>query len=152
MRFEQIHNVLHHLAPDYHRKVSDFYAAMLEGDVSPRVQLMLDYLIDHEMHRALALSEFCSEASPHVQEKWIKGLEMNFPQAKEDVIEPGAGSNLDLLIKAAVNFKSTLIAYFDHLAEHCTDREAKDLFQSLKKQEERAMRRMIRHSQGLADL
>ena len=152
MRYEQVHNILHHLAPGYHRKVSGFYAVMAEGDVSPRVRLMLDYLVDHEMHRALALGEFCSEASSHVQDKWIKGLEINFPQAHEEVIEPGAGSNLDLLVKSAVGFKSTLISYFDHLAENCTDRETKDLFQSLKNQEERAMRRMIRHSQGLADL
>ena len=60
MRYEQLHNILHHLAPAYHRKVSDYYQALADGDVSPRVQLMLDYLIDHEQHRALALAEFSS--------------------------------------------------------------------------------------------
>ena len=152
MRYEQIRNILQHLAPNYHRTVSDFFNDMAEGEVSPRVRLMLEYLIDHEAHRALALSEFCSEASPHVLEQWIKGLEINFPLAKRDVLEPAASSNLDLLVKAAVSYKMTLIAYFNHLIDHCIDKNATELFQALKNQEERAMRRMIRHSQGLADL
>lgn len=152
MRFEQSRAILQHLAPDYHRKVSQYYKAMAEGDVSPRVRLMLEYLIDHESHRSLALWDFCKEASPHVLDQWFKGLEVNFPQAKGDVLDAAASHDLDLLVKAAVCYKTTLISYFDHLLEHCTDKESRDLFQSLKNQEEKAMRRMIRHSQGLADL
>ncbi len=59
MRFEQTRTILQHLAPDYHRTVSDYYRVLAEGDVSPRVRMMLDYLIDHEQHRALALGEYC---------------------------------------------------------------------------------------------
>ena len=58
MRFEQVKSLLQHLIPNYHRKVSDYYQEMANGDVSPRVRLMLDYLIDHELHRALALGEY----------------------------------------------------------------------------------------------
>jgi hypothetical protein len=45
-----------------------------------------------------------------------------------------------------------LISYFAHLLEHCSEKETLDLFQALKTQEEKAMKRMIRHAQGLADL
>jgi len=152
MRFEQTRTILQHLAPNYHRKVSDYYQAMADGEVSPRVRLMLDYLIDHELHRALALGEFCKGASPHVLDHWFKGVEINFPEAYEEVLETAARTDLDQLVKAAVGYKKTLITYFGHLLEHCTDRESINLFQSLKTQEEKAMKRMIRHSQGLADL
>ena len=64
MRFEQTGTILKKRAPDYHRAVSQLYRDMLDEDVSPRVRLMLDYLIDHEQNRALALKEFCEEASP----------------------------------------------------------------------------------------
>ncbi len=152
MRFEQTRTILQHLAPDYHRTVSGYYQALAEGDVSPRVRLMLDYLIDHEQHRALALGEYCRDASPHVLDHWFKGVEVNFPQARQEILGDAARTDLDQLVKSAVSYKNTLINYFDHLMSHCTGEETCHLFRTLKVQEEKAMKRMIRHSQGLADL
>jgi len=152
MRFEQTRTILQHLAPDYHRTVSHYYQALADGDISPRVRLMLDYLIDHEQHRALALGEYCQSAKPHVLDYWFKGLEINFPEAKENVLDEAARTDLDQLIKSAVNYKNSLINYFAHLLDHCTSKETTNLFQTLKTQEEKAMKRMIRHAQGLADL
>ena len=68
------------------------------------------------------------------------------------MLDPAAATDLDQLVKAAVSYKNTLIDYFAHLIDHCTEKQTLNLLQSLKSQEERAMRRMIRHSQGLADL
>jgi len=152
MRFEQTRTILQHLAPDYHRTVSHYYQALADGDISPRVRLMLDYLIDHEQHRALALGEYCQGAKPHVLDYWFKGLEINFPEAKESVLGEAARTDLDQLIKSAVSYKNSLINYFAHLLDHCTSKETTNLFQTLKTQEEKAMKRMIRHAQGLADL
>jgi hypothetical protein len=152
MRFEQTRTILQQLAPNYHRTVSCYYQELAEGDVSPRVRLMLDYLVDHEQHRALALGEFCREASPHVLDHWFKGVEINFPAPRADLLNDAARTDLDELIKAAVGYKRALIGYFAHLLERCGDKETFNLFQTLKTQEEKAMKRMIRHAQGLADL
>ena len=152
MRFEQTRTILQQLAPDYHRRVSDYYQEMSEGDVSPRVRLMLDYLIDHEQHRALALGEFCHDAPHQVLDHWLKGLEINFPEARAERLEPSAATDLDQLIKAAVNYKNELITYLTHLLDHCSDQQTRHLFQTLKTQEEKALKRMVRHAQGLADL
>ena len=152
MRYEQTRNILQHLAPEYHRAVSRYFEALSEGDVSPRVRLMLDYLIDHEGHRALALGEYCRDAPHHVLDQWFKGLEINFPEAGPETIEEGVGNDLDLLVKAAVGYKRTLIDYYAYLIDHAENTETLDLFQTLKAQEEKAMKRMIRHAQGLADL
>ena len=152
MRFEQTRTILQQLAPAYHRAVSGYFQALADGEVSPRVRLMLDYLIDHEEHRALALGEFCHGAPQKVLEHWLKGVEISFPPAKAEVLESAAATDLDYLIKAAVQYKQTLIDYFAHLLEHCSDKQASNLFQKLKLQEEKAMKRMIRHAQGLADL
>ena len=122
MRYEQLHNVLHHLAPAYHRTVSDYYQKLADGDVSPRIRLMLDYLIDHEQGRALALGEYCREAYSPIQDHWIKGLEINFPEARPEELGAEAATDLDKLVKAAVSYKKTLIDYFSHLLEPCTER------------------------------
>ena len=95
MRFEQTRNILRKLAPDYHRAVSRYYQQLADGEVSPRVQLMLDYLIDHEQHRALALKEFCEEASPKTLDSWLKGLEINFPEARATLLGEAARSDDD---------------------------------------------------------
>jgi rubrerythrin len=152
MRFEQVRTVLQKHAPDYHRQVSSFYQRMAEGDVSPRVRLMLDYLIDHEQSRALALGEFCQGAPQQLLDQWLKGVESHFPQADISLIEEGAETDLDLVVKSAALYKKTLIDYFIHLLEQCNDRKIRNLFQTWKDQEEKAMKRMIRHAQGLADL
>ena len=152
MRYEQARTILHHLAPDYHLAVSNYFQAMADGDVSPRVRLMLDYLVDHEQHRALALADYCRNAPSHVLDQWFKGVEINFPVARADLLEAAAGRDLNLLVRAAVAYKRDLIDYFAHLLDHCNDKEAINLFQTLKLQEEKAMKRVVRHSQGLADL
>jgi hypothetical protein len=152
MRFEQVKSLLQRLIPNYHRKVSDYYQEMANGDVSPRVRLMLDYLIDHELHRALALGEYCQDTSHHVLEHWLKGVEIAFPQARQDILDDAARTDLDQLVKSAVTYKTNLTNYFGHLLEHCTEKQVFNLFQTLKTQEEKAMKRMIRHAQGLADL
>ena len=152
MRFEQTRTILQHLAPNYHRAVSRYYQDLADGEVSPRVRLMLDYLIDHEQHRALALGEFCQDASRQVLDYWFKGLEVEFPVAQAELLGEGAGTDLEQLVKAAVDYKGTLIGYFSHLLEHCREKETLNLFLTLKTQEEKAMKRMIRHAQGLADL
>ena len=152
MRYEQTREILQKLAPDYHRKVSLFYEQLAECKVAPRVRLMLDYLIDHEQQRALALDEFCQEAPKQVLDYWFKGVEINFPRPKADLLPETAGSDLDQLISAAIGYKKELISYFDHLLEHTTSPEPMNLIITLKTQEEKAMKRMIRHSQGLADL
>ena len=152
MRFEQVRAILQHLVPDYHRKVSDYYQGMADGEVSPRVRLMLDYLIDHELHRALALGAYCKDTSHHVLEHWFKGVEITFPEARQDTLGEEARTDLDQLVKSAVTYKKNLTSYFSHLLEHCTEQEVFNLLQTLKTQEEKAMKRMIRHAQGLADL
>ena len=152
MRFEQTRTILQKLAPAYHRKVSDNFQQLAEGEVSPRVGLMLDYLIDHEEHRALALGEFCQGAPHKVLEHWLKGLEVNFPQVPSGLLGESARRDLDQLIKAAVGYKKVLIDYFQYAAEHCTDKQTSSLFEKLRGQEDKAMKRMIRHAQGLADL
>lgn len=152
MRFEQTKTILQNLAPEYHRTVSRFYQDMADGEVSPRVRMMLDYLIDHEQQRAHALGEFCREASPHILEHWFKNVEISFPQARAETLEDVARTDLDQLIKAAVSYKTDLINYFAYLVDHSNVKESINLFQTLKIQEEKAMKRMIRHAQGLADL
>ncbi|WP_020675881.1 hypothetical protein [Geopsychrobacter electrodiphilus] len=152
MRFEQTRTILKKLAPDYHRAVSRFYQHLADGEVSPRVRLMLDYLIDHEQHRALALKEFCEEAPSQSLDYWHKGLELEFPLADAAILGENARTDLDSLLCAAINYKKILFNYFDHLLEKCDDQKASDLFLALKNQEEKAMKRMIRHAQGLADL
>ena len=114
MRFEQVRALLQHLVPDYHRRVSDYYQAMADGEVSPRVRLMLDYLIDHELHRALALGEYCSDTSHHILEHWFKGVEISFPEARQEILSEEARTDLDQLVKSAVTYKEKLIFYFGH--------------------------------------
>jgi hypothetical protein len=151
MRFEQVRTVLQKLAPDYHRQVSAIYRDMAEADVPPRIRLMLDYLVDHEQSRALALGEFCEDAPQYLLDQWLKGVQVHFPRVDATLVEQDA-MDLDQIVRSAAIYKKILIDYLGHLLEHCEDLKVTNLLQTLKDQEEKAMKRMIRHAQGLADL
>jgi rubrerythrin len=152
MRFEQVRTVLQKLAPEYHRRVSAFYQGLLEADVSPRVRLLLEYLVDHERDRALALEEFCSGMPQPLLDHWVKGVEVHFPKADVALIDSAASCDIGLLIKSAALYKTLLIDYYTHLLEKNSEKDVVKLFESLKSQEEKALKRMIRHEQGLSDL
>jgi hypothetical protein len=152
MRYERVRTILQQLTPAYHRRVRSYYEQLAETGATPRVRMMLDYLVDHEEERARALGEFCHAAPHQVLDLWLKGLEIDFPVAGAEILSPVAASDLDQLVKAAVAYKLILINYFAHLCEHSSDLRTSNLFQTLKIQEERAMKRMVRHAQGLADL
>lgn len=152
MRFEQLRTVLQKLAPDYHRQVSGYYLDLSETEVSPRVRLMLDYLIEHEQKRALALSEFCAEEHESLLDHWLKGVEQEFPQIDAKTIDPAATHDLNLLIKSTAIYKTILIDYYSHLLEKCSEPKVVKLFTALRDQENKALKRVVRHAQGLADL
>jgi rubrerythrin len=152
MRFEQLRTVLQKLAPDFHRQVSNYYLALSEKEVSPRVLLMLDYLIEHEQKRALALAEFCTKEQKALLDHWLKGVETEFPQINAAMIDPAATHDLDLLVKSAAVYKTILIDYYSHLLEKCSDPAVSKLFTALRDQENKALKRLVRHAQGLADL
>lgn len=152
MRFEQTGTILKQLALTYHLKVRDLFIDFGEGDMSPRVRMMLEYLIDHEEKRAHALAEFCSSAPEKLLDHWHKGLEIRFPKMVAEQLDDGCRYDLDSLIKVAVTYKQALVDYYQYACEHAADKKIAELFQQLAAQEEEALKRMIRHAQGLADL
>jgi rubrerythrin len=152
MRFEQTRAVLQQQVAPYHRTVSQLYQDFCGQEVSPRNQLMLDYLIDHELRLALAIHDFMGSAHPGVLDYWFKRIEIPFPAATPEALTAACRTDLDQLVGAAIHYKTALIAFFEHLLLNCDDAAAAHLFQTLKDQEEKGMKRFIRHAQGLADL
>ncbi len=152
MRFEQTRTILQKLAPGYHLKVRDYFQQFGEGEISPRVRMMLDYLIEHEELRAQALADFCAAAPQKLLELWLKGLEVEFPQLVDNMLDDGCRYDLNELIRVAVTYKQALIDYYQYAVEHSADAKTSAMFEQLKNQEDQALKRLIRHAQGLADL
>lgn len=152
MRFEQTRDILQHQVADYHRSVSRLYQEFAEQDVSPRNRLMLEYLIDHELRLALAIHDFMAEAPEHALDYWFKRIEVPFPMADAAALVDSCRTDLDRLVGAAIHFKTALIDFYGHLVQQCDAAETAHLFRKLKEQEEKGMKRFIRHAQGLADL
>lgn len=152
MRFAQTRDILQQQVAPYHRTVSQHYQEFSAQKISPRNQLMLDYLIDHELRLALAIHDFMGAAPPKALDYWFKRIEIPFPAATAEVLTDACRCDLDALVGAAIHYKTALIAFYGHLLQNCDDAKAAHLFQTLKDQEEKGMKRFIRHAQGLADL
>lgn len=152
MRFEQTRDILQHQVAEYHRGVSQRYQELAEREVSPRNRLMLEYLIDHELRLALAIHDFMAEAPAPALDYWFKRIEIPFPVPDAGLLADACRTDLDRLVGAAIRYKTALIDFYGHLVQQCDAPETAHLFQTLKTQEEKGMKRFIRHAQGLADL
>jgi len=152
MRFEQTRDILHHQVEPYHRSISGLYQDFGQEDISPRNRLLLDYLIDHELRLALAIHDFMADAPETALDYWFKRIEIPFPTPCAETLTDACRCDLDQLVGAAISFKKALLAFYDHLLASCDAAEPLYLFTTLRTQEEKSMKRLIRHAQGLADL
>jgi hypothetical protein len=152
MRFEQTRDILHHLVAPYHRSVSRLCREFAGLDIGPRNRLMLEYLVDHELRLALAIHDFLADAPEAALDYWFKGIALPFPTPAAATLTDACRHDLDQLVGAAISFKTPLLDYYDHLLATCDAAEPRHLFATLRAQEEKSMKRLIRHAQGLADL
>lgn len=152
MRFEQTREILNHQVAEYHRTVSRLYEEFGQGNISPRNRLLLDYLVEHELRLALAIHDFMESAPETFVDYWFKRIEIPFPVPAVETLTDSCRSDLDQLVGVAISFKKALLGFYDHLLAHCDAVEARQLFTSIRTQEEKSMKRLIRHAQGLADL
>lgn len=152
MRFEQTRDILKHQVAPYHNTVSRLYENFAEQEIAPRNSLMLDYLIGHELRLALAIHDFIAEAPAKALDYWFKRIEIPFPVPDKNILTDACRTDLDQLVGAAIHYKQSLINFFDHLVQQCDAEETANLFQTLKAQEEKGMKRFIRQSQGLEDI
>ncbi|MDD2855116.1 MAG: aminoglycoside phosphotransferase, partial [Desulfuromonadaceae bacterium] len=109
-------------------------------------------LIDHEMRMALAIHDFMESAPVTAVDYWFKRIEIPFPEPNPDTLTDCCLVDLDMLVGAAIRFKTSIINFYEHLLLNCDSDETRHLFETLKAQEEKGMKRFIRHAQGLADL
>ncbi|MHB8058237.1 MAG: aminoglycoside phosphotransferase [Desulfuromonadaceae bacterium] len=152
MRFEQTRDILQHQVIEYHHKARQLYEEFAAEELSARNRLMLDYLIDHERRLALAIHDFMADAPAKALDYWFKRIEIPFPVPDGSILTDACRTDLDQLVGAAIQYKTSLIAFYDHLVQQCDETETANLFQTLKTQEEKGMKRFIRQSQGLEDL
>jgi hypothetical protein len=152
MRFDQARDILQHQLVHYHRSVSRLYQEFAGGELSPRNRLMVDFLVEHELRLAQDILDFMGTASHGALDYWFKSIDIPFPVPSGDVLTDACRTDLDQLVGAAVSYKTALIDFFAHLLRSCDAEETARLFQSLKSQEEKGMKRFIRQAQGLADL
>ncbi|NTV49811.1 MAG: aminoglycoside phosphotransferase [Geobacteraceae bacterium] len=152
MRFEQTRDILQHQVIEYHHKVGQIYEEFAAEELGARNRLMLDYLIDHERRLALAIHDFMADTTAKALDYWFKRIEIPFPVPDGNILTDACRTDLDQLVGAAIQYKKSLIAFYDHLVQQCDESETTNLFQTLKNQEEKGMKRFIRQSQGLEDL
>lgn len=152
MRFEQTRDILHHQVEPYHRCISGLYQNFGREEITPRNRLLLDYLVDHELRLALAIHDFMTEAPEATLDYWFKRIEIPFPTPRAETLTDACRCDLDSLVGAAISFKLALLSFYEHLLANCDAAEPRYLFTTLRTQEEKSMKRLIRHAQGLADL
>ena len=148
--FEQAKDVLHH-CQSFHRKVGGYYTTLRDNVNSPRVQLLLDYLVDHEHKIADALEKYEETASRNVLNTWLQTITVTERLPLFDRVECDPDMTLDDVLDIGLHFDTVLMNCYRVVRDSVEYQEVRDVFQNLMEFEEQERNSLVRVAQSTAD-
>ena len=148
--FKQARDVLHH-CQTFHRKVGGYYLTLRGNVVSPRVQLFLDYLVDHENKVADALVDYEESAPSRVMNTWFQTITVTDSLPIFDRVQLNPEMSLNDVLDIGLHFDTVLLDCYRVVRDSVEYAEVRDVFQNLFEFEEQEIQTLVRVAQSTAD-
>jgi len=145
MRFEKTRDVLAH-ARDFHTKVSALYQRLAAATDNKRIQLVLNYMSQHEQSLEQGLAKYEAESPKSLLDTWFQfthdettlhALQEDLPQAEELTV--------DDVIDLAMKCDNCLIELYREMANSADSREINEMFVSLLELEKKEVLQLVRN-------
>ena len=149
--FEQTKEVLHH-CQRFHRKVGAYYSQLKDHSNSARVQLFLDYLVDHEEKVATALERYEETAPPRVLNTWLQTVTVTESLPIFDRIEIDEDMSVDEILDIGLHFDNVLRECYRVVRDNAEFGDVREAFQNLLEFEEQEKQTLVRVAQSTADV
>lgn len=159
-RYQTVDDMLIY-ATCFHRDLGEYYRHRGENPANPRLQMIMNYMADHEHKLATALQRYRDSADPKILETWLDHVpEMDALPVLEDITDTSAadleekfsGAAEDDVIDIALAIDNRLIEAYEELARSATIETVRDLFEDLAEQQRSEQRRLQMSSVRMQDI
>ena len=151
MKFEQIKDIIDH-AKSFHQLIGEYYQSLKEKSENPRLEILLDYLIEHERNLQDRLTEYGMNAPKKVMKTWFQfaTCDERFHQLKSSLGADEVSAE-DVVVKTICLY-DCIIQDFENLAKNAEIDEIRDVILSIAAMERKEQRKIVRNSRMLDDL
>lgn len=133
----------------FHHLLQGFYEALKGKIEQPKLQLILDYLAQHEERMEQALDQYEEGIAAKVADTWFK---YNAGVSMADAIraiELKPDPTLDDLMTIAIQLENHFVTLYRHAADQAVSPETKEVFEQLLNE---TMRDRMKLSRDLVDM
>lgn len=149
MQFEQVKDVLNHVIA-YHNELSSEYAKLAEQAHDTRVQMLLNYLAEHEEKLRAGLEGYQSGDHRSVLDTWMQNApNIGHPKVLEELKGCLCCATFDEVRDLARRIHDTLADMYRSLASQAAIADERQLFESLADRQNAENRRLSRDAARL---
>lgn len=150
MKFEQTSDLIKH-ARSFHQLIATFLSQTRESLDSPRMQMLLDYLVQHEMDMDTKLAEYEQHASQGLMDTWVQfsTCEAKFKKLQTKLQLPE--TSVEEVIFLMVSVYDCLIENFELMAKQAEIDDVGNVFTNIAAMERKQKLKIVRNSNMIGD-
>lgn len=115
----------------FHRQLKAFYDALHDQIDQPKVQLIIDYLSQHEQRMEDALAAYEDDIAARVADTWFKYTPAVSIDEAIRGIAAKPGMTLDELMCVAVQLENHFVTLYEHARDQAVSGDVKAVFEHL---------------------
>lgn len=141
IRYSQVKNMLEQVR-DFHGQLVQYYDRLSKEAEQQRVKMLLDHMSKHEQDLQDGLRAYEESATRNVMDTYIdcEYCSEILATCRQTPIAPE--TNVDGVIKAAMDVDNCLLRFFREVAEHAETERVRDVFKNLVDMEEMELRKL----------
>jgi nitrogenase subunit NifH len=130
MRFETARDAIKH-AQSFHVQLCEFYSFLATQEITQRVALLLDYMIQHEKKLAGSLHDYEKNTRAGILDTWLQFTnDLNILTIPKTEDLPSTHS-LEDIVELSMKFSDELIEVYTQIAEQADESQLKEIFTHL---------------------
>lgn len=152
MRYKNIDEILAWTG-SFHADLAQQYQQLSHQHDRQRLEMLLDYLAEHERLLADTLKQIREDGEPAVLNTWFdKAPEIPVPSSQPELAELIRSDSVDSIVATALKFHDGIVNIYTELRDQAPTDRTRQLFEDLANLEKHEALKLVRGAQSLNDL
>lgn len=151
MRFERARDVLKH-TQSFHMQLSQLYQLLADQENSPKVKLLLDYMVSNEQKFANTLEQYEANSSTEILDTWFQYTNdesiLKIPKIEKLISK----SSINGIVELSMTFSDELIELYESIGNQTAEINLKEIFTNLANMQKQEKRQLSMNIDRLMDL
>lgn len=152
MRYKNIDEILAWTGR-FHAELAQHYQQLSRQHDRQRLEMLLDYLAEHQQRLAVTLQQIREESEPAIRDTWFDNApDIPGPDDMPELAELIRSDSVDSIVATALKFHDGIIEIYNDLRDQAPTDKTRQLFENLAAMEHHEALKVVRGAQGLHDL